>query len=340
MLTKLTAQGDKPPLVTVVIPTHNRWPLVLDAVDSALAQTDAVSFEVIVVDDGSTDDTAGHLERERPQVSVLRQENSERAVARNHGLRHARGDFVIFLDADDLLEPWYLAEFTQRWSDVGCSERIFICPAQLWRPATGEIDVLPLNLGSPNRMLEQILRGTIWGVCCAVIPRSLALKVGGFPEVRAASGSEDWVFQLRLIATGAPLETLPKPAVRVREHEGRSTNDSHACENARTAALRIVLNDGFHDRPLTLDERSLALAGTHRFCAANAYADGRMQHARRHLREMRQHLSVFQSIVWGGRLWLQTWLGARFSRHARMCRRQLTRLLRSLHRSEASSSVD
>ncbi|HEX4612249.1 MAG TPA: glycosyltransferase family A protein [Urbifossiella sp.] len=97
--------------VSVVIPTYNSGPLVVEAVESALGQT-APPHEVIVVDDGSTDDTADRLARFGGRVRYVRQANARVAAARNAGLRAATGDAVAFLDADDAWHPEKLARQT------------------------------------------------------------------------------------------------------------------------------------------------------------------------------------------------------------------------------------
>ena len=90
--------------VSVVIPTYNRASMVGDAIESALAQTYA-PLEVIVVDDGSTDDTEGAVRQFGPRVRYVRQENSGVGAARNAGLAVARGEAIAFLDSDDLWLP-------------------------------------------------------------------------------------------------------------------------------------------------------------------------------------------------------------------------------------------
>src|SRR2546423_3285778 len=95
------------PLVSVVVPTYNYAGFITEALESLRAQT-YQNWECIVVDDGSTDDTAEvvarFVERE-PRVRYLRQENQRQSVAKNTGLADARGRYVQFLDADDLIEP-------------------------------------------------------------------------------------------------------------------------------------------------------------------------------------------------------------------------------------------
>jgi glycosyltransferase involved in cell wall biosynthesis len=95
-------------LVSVVIPTFNRAAMVLEAIASVRAQT-WKQVEVIVVDDGSTDDTLERL-RDVEDVIVVSQPNSGQAAARNHGLRLSTGDYVCTLDSDDLWHPTFLEE--------------------------------------------------------------------------------------------------------------------------------------------------------------------------------------------------------------------------------------
>src|SRR5215212_11526906 len=92
------------PLVSVVIPTYNRRRLVVEAVESALAQTYR-PLEILVVDDGSTDGTEAELHRFGSAVRYLKQPNQGAAAARNRGIRAATGELVAFLDSDDLWAP-------------------------------------------------------------------------------------------------------------------------------------------------------------------------------------------------------------------------------------------
>ncbi len=86
--------------VSVIVPTYNRAPLVVKAIESVLRQT-ALPKEIIVIDDGSTDDTTSVLQRFGDEIIFVRQENQGVGVARNHGLDLARGRYLAFLDSDD-----------------------------------------------------------------------------------------------------------------------------------------------------------------------------------------------------------------------------------------------
>src|ERR1700674_2946625 len=91
-------------LVSVVIPTYNYRQFVVEAVESVLAQTYR-PIELIVVDDGSTDGTRAELERFEGQIRYMFQENRGLPAARNRGIRAAAGEYVAFLDADDVWAP-------------------------------------------------------------------------------------------------------------------------------------------------------------------------------------------------------------------------------------------
>jgi glycosyltransferase involved in cell wall biosynthesis len=97
------------PLVSIVIPTYNREDLVASAIDSALAQTHP-RCEVIVVDDGSKDRTPEVLASYAGKIVAIRQDNTGLAGARNTGIRSAAGDYVGFLDSDDMWEPRLVEE--------------------------------------------------------------------------------------------------------------------------------------------------------------------------------------------------------------------------------------
>ena len=96
-------EEESPPLVTVVIPCYNQAHFLGEAIESVLSQSYR-NFEVIVVDDGSTDNTSEVASRYEG-VRLVRQENRGLSGARNRGMREAKGEYVVFLDADDRLLP-------------------------------------------------------------------------------------------------------------------------------------------------------------------------------------------------------------------------------------------
>lgn len=110
-------------LVSIIIPAYNVEDYLKDCVNSILHQT-YTAYEIVVVDDGSTDTTyqvCEELALENPKVKIYHQENYGVSVARNNGIKHAAGKYVIFVDADDMISPQYLetlVSFAQK-ADLG-----------------------------------------------------------------------------------------------------------------------------------------------------------------------------------------------------------------------------
>ena len=100
------------PRFSLIIPTYNRAALLKRTLQTVFAQT-FQAFETIVVDDGSADDTLALLKGYGPKLTVLQQANRGPGSARNLGLEHAQGEYVVFLDSDDLLLPWSLAVYDE-----------------------------------------------------------------------------------------------------------------------------------------------------------------------------------------------------------------------------------
>src|SRR5271170_2778166 len=116
-----TRGGVMNPEVSVIIPTYNRRAMLAEAIDSVLAQSFR-AFELIVIDDGSTDDTAGHLAGLAKTIRIERIEHRGAAAARNRGVALARAPLIAFLDSDDLWAPTKLERqlgFTR--ANPGCA---------------------------------------------------------------------------------------------------------------------------------------------------------------------------------------------------------------------------
>src|ERR1051325_1035845 len=98
------------PTFSVIIPTYNRSSYLKVTLESVWRQT-LTDYEIIIVDDGSTDDTSAYLSQIGERVTVIRQLNRGPGIARNRGAESARGEYLAFLDSDDLWFPWTLATF-------------------------------------------------------------------------------------------------------------------------------------------------------------------------------------------------------------------------------------
>lgn len=179
--------------ISVIIPTYNRAREVGAAIDSALAQTRA-ALEIIVVDDGSADETADVLARYGERIRVVRQHNQGVAAARNAGIAAARGDLLAFLDSDDAWLPRKLELQAARIeADPGLG--LVHCGADF--AGTGiRLDGLEGSVAAEILRLDRsviVAHGS--GV---MVPRRVAGEVGGFDARMRVS--EDWDFCYRVAA--------------------------------------------------------------------------------------------------------------------------------------------
>jgi glycosyltransferase involved in cell wall biosynthesis len=205
------------PRVSVIIPTYNRRAYLQEAIDSVLAQT-YTDYEVIVIDDGSTDGTGEALRaRYGERIYYEWQENQGESVARNRGIALAQGEYIAFLDSDDLWLPEKV-EKQVAFLDEHPETRAVFCQAHTC-DAHGERlqQVLAGDLGPDAFTLEALLMtNTISGPgSTLVLDATLLRKAGSFdPQIRFA---EDWDLCLR-IRIITEIGYLPEPLASVRVH--------------------------------------------------------------------------------------------------------------------------
>jgi GT2 family glycosyltransferase len=184
------------PFFSVVIPTYNRSGLLREALASVLAQ-ELTDFEVLVIDDGSTDDTQQVLAGYGEPVRVLRQQNQGQGVARNLGIQHATGQYVVFLDSDDLWFPWTLATYRQAIDMYGGPSVVMGTPARFQRPEElTEVTQRPFRAHAFADYFatagESFAR-----TACIIAARTEALRrVGGFTSQRIISEDHDLLYRL------------------------------------------------------------------------------------------------------------------------------------------------
>ena len=246
------------PLVSIVIPCFNQGRFLGEAIDSALAQAHP-AIEVIVVNDGSTDDTRS-LACARAGVRHIEQRNQGTAVARNTGLADSRGEYVIFLDADDRLLPhavalgihWLAAH--PDWSFVTGHVRLIA--------EDGTLAGVPPQEHQDREPYLALLRSNyIWTPGVVLYRRSALDAAGAFDP--SAHGSADYDLNIRIARrwatgchhqvvleyrqhganmTGDPAHML-KSAVSVRRRLRKYAREQAAAEEARRAGIRIVQED-------------------------------------------------------------------------------------------------
>ena len=234
--------GRDPELVSTIIPVHNRSDLLREAVASVLAQTYR-PIEIVIVDDGSTDDTAAVAEalaRSNPEsILVIHQPNAGPGAARQRGLDRARGSFIQFLDSDDLLLPGKFA------AQVGSLRQQPDCQISYGPSLEENHAMLPVRRRGPMRGTGQV-RATLfphllverwWTTSCPLYRRDLLDRIGPW---RSWINEEDWEYDARAGATGARLAWVPEEVSVRRIHLADGHLSDEGCEDPRKLAHRAL----------------------------------------------------------------------------------------------------
>ena len=227
------------PLFSVVIPTYNRATFIAKTIDSVLRQS-FQDFEMIVVDDGSTDNTAEIIASiQNPRLSYHPKQNEERAIARNTGATLSKGRYVTFLDSDDLVYEQHLetaAEFIDKHNEPEFFHLGFeIKDAEMQSTRPGSV--------LPDIANECLIAGNQLSCNGVFVRRDIALKHPFNPE-RALSGTEDYELWLRL-ASRYPLYCDNSVTSVIIQHDARSvvTTDREKLEDRIRLLEKFVLQD-------------------------------------------------------------------------------------------------
>ena len=176
------------PFFSIIIPTYNRSHLIKRAIDSVLSQ-DFRNYELIVVDDGSTDDTHAVIEENYGQkIKYTYQENKGVCAARNHGAKLARGKFLIFLDSDD----WLTIECLVQYENYLLKEsyKLVLGKVDVFNNSLQKLhEIIPRNHGTYYR---QGLTGSF------AIAKNVFIKIGGYDEKLNYSENSDLFLRIRL----------------------------------------------------------------------------------------------------------------------------------------------
>lgn len=235
------------PGVTAVIPAYNMEAFVGRTLASALGQT-YPHLEIIVVDDGSTDDTRATAEKVAagdPRVRIVSVENGGVAAARNHGTQLATTPYVAYLDADDLWHPDKIARQVAALSVHGHDGEWAACYA-LSRFIGLDDRVLANDTSSEARgdfFDRHVYRNHVGNGSCLLVRRDAALDVGGFDSEharRGLGGLEDYDFQLKLLLK-YKLELVREFLVGYRVYDGQMSDDRVRLSRARIMMLESVL---------------------------------------------------------------------------------------------------
>jgi len=213
------------PKVSVIIPVYNGERFLAEAIESALNQ-DYPDFEIIAVDDGSTDRSPEIL-GSYPDLRVIRQENRGVAAARNRGLESSGGDYIAFLDQDDLWLPEKLRRQAGFLQHHPAADMVVVHQEMFLQPGMSRPSWLrPRLLEEPHKTF----------VPSAFMTRKgLFEKIGTFNETYRNGSDSDLMFRIQ--DAGISFEILPEVLVRRRIHDANESQHTHV---SQTEILRLI----------------------------------------------------------------------------------------------------
>ena len=259
------------PLVSVVIPTYNGAAFLRETIESALAQN-YPAVEVVVVNDGSTDSTAELIAGFGDRIKAVTQKNAGTSVARNTGIRESTGEYIAFLDHDDL---WAPDKLSRQMPELIADPRLGMVYGGIRFFNHYTCKVTSEHPGMPGLDAHDLLGRTVISLQCSVIPRSVFDRVGVFDT--ELKGTDDWEICIR-IANAYPILGLPDILVDIRGHadqQGIRTEQMYRnslrvlskhgemhpnCAKCRAALKRArdLIEADYYQRQLTAAKSALA----------------------------------------------------------------------------------
>jgi glycosyltransferase involved in cell wall biosynthesis len=236
-----------PVTVSIITPCYNGARFLRLTLESAVSQT-RPPLEIIVIDDGSTDDSAAIAEGVQGPVRVLRQTNQGESVARNRGIAEARGTHLLFLDADDLLEPEALERLTAAIESQPGAVAIMGCAWFEENPA----EPYAVNRADQRTFFPAIIASNFAPPHCWLSPIDVIRRAGGFYE--PLRWFEDWDLWWRVGLVDPVLIPVDFVGARYRRHKGSQLATTKAADWARG---HVVLTErmaaAFLERPEMLE---------------------------------------------------------------------------------------
>ncbi len=203
-------------LVSVIIATYNRSHYLPEAIESVLNQT-YKDFEIIVVDDGSTDETRTVVKRYGKRVGYIYQENAGVLSARNTGIKNSKGVFLAFLDDDDLWLERMLERTVETLEKSGEDVGVAYVDCRYFKES--ERNKL-INKGMRHYsgdVFDELLKANFMPINTVLIKKECIDKVGGFDET--IEGYEDWDLLLRIAFAGFKFEFIDERLSFIRVHD-------------------------------------------------------------------------------------------------------------------------
>lgn len=254
--------GTNKPIISVIIPTYNRGWILKEAVDSVLSQ-EFYNFELIVVDDGSEDNSPDILASYGDRIKVIRQENKGVSSARNRGIASSSGRYIAFLDSDDLWLPGKLsAQFAFFESNPGA----LICQTEeTWQKNGKRVNPGKRHKKMSGFYFEKALELCMVSPSAIMVKKNLFDMVGLFDETLPAC--EDYDMWLR-VNCRHPIYLIDTPLIIKRGGHHDQLSGMHSLDKYRIQSIIKLIENSL----LSGDQRKLAIKALEDKC--RVYSDG------------------------------------------------------------------
>ncbi len=254
-------------LVSVVIPNYNYARFLREAIDSVLAQTYA-EIEIIVVDDGSTDDSKDILKSYGQQIKAVFQQNQGVSAARNNGVNESRGEFISFLDADDLWLPAKIEKQVVRFQEDEKLGLVHVGVVEVDANGDFLLERLEGLEGDVSGELLLIKQTILGGGSGLMVRRDVFDEVGGFDNRLSTSADWDLFYQ---ISSRYPIGFVPEILLKYRVHN----SNMHSNVSAMEHDMMIAFEKAFIEMTPELKKiRRRAYGSLHQNLAGSYFAAG------------------------------------------------------------------
>ncbi len=224
--------------VSVVIPVFNRETLIKRAIDSVLAQT-VVATEIIIVDDGSTDNTVAMLKSRYPEVIIIEQDNLGVSAARNAGIKNARYDWIAFLDSDDI---WHQNKLEKQLQKLNNAPEYLLCHSnEIWMRNGIRVKQLHKHKKTGGYIFEKCLPSCVISPSSVIMHRRLFDEVGLFDENLPAC--EDYDLWLRICSRYPVLHIEEALVSKFGGHQDQLSHKHWGMDRFRIRALNKIISD-------------------------------------------------------------------------------------------------
>lgn len=211
-------------VASVIIAAHNAEKYIEETITSVLAQTYS-KVDCIVVDDGSTDNTKNIVNTFGTRIKYIYQDNAERSVARNTGLAHSIGQYVMFLDADDYITPDKIADQVTYLENHTDDDAVYSQARYFKDNGRRSYYTVP-RITPEGDILDKLIYGNFINLGSPLIRKEALDRVNGFDIDREIILNEDWDLWLRLALSGVRYGFIDKVHFYYRVHSGNTSKQS------------------------------------------------------------------------------------------------------------------